>query len=101
MFEFFNILVLLLDKIVLGVYPDLYFVLSVSVLLFLVVSTVSLNVCYFSVLSTVSIFIFAHIGDVLDSLTTSFLDFPSLSTVSISIYFGVIDAPYLSFLCLF
>ena len=48
-----------------------------------------------------AIFFFAEIGDVLDSLTTFFLDFPSLSTVPILFFTGLIDAPYLSFLCLF
>ena len=44
---------LLLDKLVLGVDLDPYIVLSVSVLLFCWVSTISLDVFYLSVLSTV------------------------------------------------
>ena len=74
-------MVLLLDKLVLGLDLDLSFVLSVSVLLFLEVPTVSLDVCDLSVLSTVSISWFSDIGDVLAYLTKIFPDFPSLSTV--------------------
>ena len=49
----FYILVILLDKLVLGVELDLFIELSVSGLLFLEVGTVSLGVCDFSVLLTV------------------------------------------------
>ena len=73
--------------------------LTVSVLLFLELSTVSLDVCDFSVLSTVSIFFVADIGDVLAYLTTFFLGFSSLSTVSILVFVGLIYTPCLLSLC--
>ena len=68
--------------------------LSVSFLLFLEVLTVSLDVCDFSAFSTVSIF-FADKVDVLASLSNFLLEFPSLSTVSILVFVGVIDATFL------
>ena len=64
---------LLLDKLVLGVDLNLTIVLSVSVLLFLDVSTVSLDVCDLSVFPTVPILFFDMIGYVLASLTTFYL----------------------------
>ena len=97
----FSMWVILLYKLVTGIDLDLYIVLTVSVLLSLEVSTVSLDVCYFSVLSNVLIFFFSDIGNVLASLTTFSLYFSSLSTVSMFVLVGLIDAPSLSFLCLF
>ena len=66
-------MVLLLDKLVLGV--DLYLSIefSVSSLFFLKVYNFSLNVCDLYVLSIVSIFFFDDIGDVLASSKTVFL----------------------------
>ena len=74
-------MLLLLDKLVLGVDLGLSIELGVSFLLFLGVLTVYLGVFNFFVLSTVSIYFFSDIGYVLDSLTTPFPDLPFLSTV--------------------
>ena len=52
-YEGFSMWKLLLDKLFLGVDLDLYIVLSVSVLFFWGVWTISLDVFYLSVLSTV------------------------------------------------
>ena len=60
-----------------------------------------MDVCDFSVLSNVSIFFSSEIGDLLASLTTFFLDFSTLSTMSIFVFVEVIYAPSLSFLFLF
>ena len=60
-----------------------------------------MDVCDFSVLLTLSIFFFAEIRYLLASLTTFFLDFSSFSTMSMLVFVGFIDAPSLSFLCLF
>ena len=95
--EGFSNFVLLLDQLVLGVDIYLSIVLSVSVLFFYEVSTVSLDICDLSILSTVSIFSFSDIEDVLASLTTFSIGFYSLSNVSILVFAGVIDAPSLSF----
>ena len=92
----FSILVILLDKLVLGIFLDLSTVFSVSVLwldldlsndltlsylLLLGVSTILLDACYLSVLLTVSIFCFADIGGVMASFAKLCFVFPFLSTI--------------------
>ena len=92
--------VLLSDKLVPGIDLDLCILLTVSVLLFLEVSTVSLDVCDFYVLSTVSILFFDEIGDMLASLT-KFTFISLLCKLCQYFVFGVLDTKYLSFKCLF
>ena len=115
----FYILVLILDKLFLGIDLDLSTVfnvsvlladldlsidLTLSVLLLLVVSTVILNAFDFSVLLTVSIFFFYEIGEVMASFTILGFVSPFFNHVSIPFFdnrvsssdqclFGIIQIP--------
>ena len=115
----FYILVLILDKLFLGIDLDLSTVfyvsvlladldlsidLTLSVLLLLVVSTVILNAFDFSVLLTLSIFFFYEIGEVMASFTILGFVSPFFNRVSITFFdnrvsssdqclFGIIQIP--------